>query len=193
MNKRHFAKFAAVLLLSAVMILAPATTLQADQILSNAQTVNLSFSVNESLTLSCTPAAVTFSYNAVAGTGTASGPISCTSTWALASTRTQLFGYAYFATPGAALADATTNVPTSEVFASMDGGAVQPCTGTDTTISTIPVGGLCSGFNPLSGPLSNPVNLTGTHTNTILLSLANLGQLSVGSYAGVLQIQLEAQ
>ncbi len=179
-----------VLLAVAILGVTFAPGANAGQIFTGPQAVNVSMNVTASVTLSCSPASLTFTYDPVAATGTASGPITCASTWALDSSKSQFYTYVYVSSTTAALTNGSTNIPASDVFATINGGSTSPCTGTDGTLgAVITPGTLCGNF----GWNFPGTPLTGSGTNTIVLSMANLPQLSAGTYTGVVTIAGESQ
>src|SRR5690242_6386627 len=69
---------------------------------SNPQTVNLTLTIGETLTLSVTPGSVSFPAPDINGNSTASQPISVVTTWNFSQSRI-LVTDAYFTNPAAAL------------------------------------------------------------------------------------------
>lgn len=182
--KRTATTMIAVLVVAALsLIWSPAATAQA--LTSGPAAITLNVSVAETLTLSCTPPTVSFSGSG--GTLQASAPISCTTTWSLAPTRSSLTVAQYFTTPfvfnGLSLGP---NIFTSSV----DGGAATPFSNNSNTIA-----GVTGYFGPnlLSLSTSNG-NLPSQsqHTDTSQLTL-NTASMPPGSYTSTLNILAIAQ
>ena len=186
----HLRKALAVFAL-AVMAMCLCGVANAQQITSAQTQTQISMSVGESLSLSCTPASIALAYSA--GSATASGPVTCNYVWALANTRTQMYGYFWLGSATAALTNGTVNIPSSEIYASVGGGSVAPCTNSegDATLTNITPGAEC-GSGPFGAGTINSTDLTGTGSITILLSAANLGVLPASTFTGTLYAQLES-
>ena len=153
---------------------------------SNVATVNLNAPLTESLTVSAGPATVNF---ALVPNGSANGsaPVSITTTWALAKTRTSVKLYAYFASANALTDGAGDNIPVANVTGSINGGAAGAFTGatpfsgsTGVTVFTQAIGAAGT-FNSSHGP------------DTIALTINTAGlALPAATYTGVLNIQAQA-
>jgi len=177
-------------LVVAALLLAFSTGAQ--QLNSNVQTVSLSMSVAESLTITASPSSITFTPNAGYTAATASGPITISTVGQLAATRSSLWIDAYFASATSALANGSSLIPASQVFASWNGMTTIPCSGNDTGLGV--TGSACNGgggtfplFTPTSTP---PLTLPSfTNTSTLLLSLGGMSGLVPGSYTGVINIE----
>lgn len=182
-------------------LVAQAQTLQSSQ-----QSVALSMSVPQSITVTATPANISFNYSASnGGTATSSGPIQVVTTAAIAAGSHYLLVYAWFNSPAAALVGPQ-NIPSSSVFASTTGpsafgatnqGAVACTGGSDQGIGVS--GGQC-GANSYANYADMPLDGAATGggatgslvlTDTVSLSMQNLGALSPGSYTGTLNFQAE--
>jgi hypothetical protein len=157
------------------------------QLNSGASTVNLNAPLAESLTVSAGPATVNF---ALVPNGSANGsaPVSITTTWALAKTRTSVKLYAYFSSVNALNDGAGDNIPVANVTGSINGGAAAAFTGatpfggaTGMTVFTQAISALTGPFNSSHGP--DTIGLT---INTTGLSLP------AATYTGVLNIQAQA-
>lgn len=171
-------------LLAAVVMLMPAAGFAQPQLNSNVATVSLSMSVTESISVTATPANLTFTYNGGTGTATASGPISTTITVNVASTRTNVGEFVYFSSTNA-LSAGSANIPSSEVYAQINSGSVDPCTGTN----VFATGSACDNvgmwnISSSSGQFAS--------TNSVTLSMANLGSLPAGTFTGVLNFEAQA-
>src|SRR6266853_4350124 len=180
---KPFIKQLAVVGLAVMMSFGPGLAeAQAVSLNSAPTTVTLSLTVSESLSVSATPANITFTYNA--GAATASGPISVTTSWN-GTSRTSISTVAWFATGGSALSGPSA-IPPSDVFASINGGTATACT--QATPSPVTAIGLTGQFCPLVFTQNLPPQV-GTHTDSILLSLAGLPALAAGTYTGTLNIE----
>jgi len=111
--------------LALVLVLAPASHAQLN---SNVATVNLNAVLGETLTVSAGPATVNFTL-VPSGTANGSAPVSITTTWALATTRTDVSLYAYFSTGNALTDGAGNNIPTANVDGSVNSGPAGAFTG----------------------------------------------------------------
>src|SRR5690348_3629079 len=105
---------------------------------SNTANVNLNAVLAETLTVSATPGTVNFN---LVPTGPVSGttPVSITTQWALASTRTKLAVWAYFSTTTALTNGAGNNIPNTSVSGNPDSTGLQPFSATN------PFNGLATG------------------------------------------------
>ena len=155
------------------------------QLNSNTATVNLNAPLAESLTVAAGPGTVNF---VLVPNGPANGnaPVSITTTWALAKTRTSVKLYAYFASANALTDGAGDNIPTANVTGSVNGGAAAPFTSATPfaangmTVFTQAIGGAGT-FNSNHGP------------DTIALTINTAGlALPAATYTGVLNIQAQA-
>lgn len=157
----------------------------AQQIQSGPVPITLNISVPETFNLACTPNTLSFTANG--GTVQASSPVTCTTTWNFApGTRTTLTVVEYFTNnqvfgiPGASPA----------VFsASVDGAASQPFSAGQTTVM-----GVTGYFGPSLVTLTNAGGIgSGTHTDTVQLSLNSGGLTNAGNLQATLNILALAQ
>lgn len=155
------------------------------QLNSNNATVNLNAPLAESLTVAAGPATVNFTL-VPNGAAAGSAPVSITTTWALAKTRTSVKLYAYFSSANALTDGAGDNIPTSNVTGSVNGGAAAaftsatPFGANGMTVFTQAIGGAGT-FNSSHGP------------DTIGLTINTTGlALPAATYTGVLNIQAQA-
>lgn len=173
--------------LISLIILAFTATLATAQVLtSNTATVALSLNVPSSITVSATPNTITFDLN-----GNANTAITVTTSWNL-SAMLQIDEDAYFTTPTAALiAPGGAKIPSSGVFAGINGAAGVACNVTDTVgVGAATAGGTCT-------PRLVVVNTTGVGTgsaptSTIALSIPHPEQYTPGNYTGILTISAQA-
>lgn len=154
---------------------------------SNAAAVTMTFPVNSSLTVAATPGSITFT-SIDAKDATASGPISVVTTWNLTAGVHNVFTAAYFASATAALTDGTINIPTSDVFASIDSGTAAACTLTNVNVPASLTGATCP--QVFQG---TDVTAQGTSTDTVLLSLTSPTNFAASAgYAGTITISAQA-
>lgn len=164
------------------------------QVDSNVPSVILNMTVGETLSVTATPANVTFTYNPNAGgTATASGPIAVTTTWNLGGSRTSLNTYIWLSSATAALSGPA-NIPSSEVFAQVNSGAVTACTGTIAAAGVGASGAACAlnGANSLLHWTFPGTALNSSSSDNVTLSLSGLGGIPTGSYTGTLNIEAVA-
>ena len=158
------------------------------QTTSNAAAVSMTFAVNSSLTVAATPGSIVFTSTAP-NTATASSAITVVTSWNLATGGGNVFTVAYFASISAALTNGTVNIPTSEVFASINGGTAAACTLANVNVAAANPGAICP---QIFGGIG--VAAQGTHSDTLLLSLtsATAFPASASSYAGAITISAQA-
>lgn len=176
----------------AALMLAAAIPAQAQLVFSNTQTINLSLAAAESYSITATPGSITL--NPVSGTPgayTASGPISVTTNFNLATSRTELALGAWLGSVNAALAGPGGNIPSSDFTATFAG--VQPsssaCTITGGNFAGEVFGAMCGGWQPAGSPMTF---WSGTQTETVMLSLAGVPTtLTPGAYTGTITFEAE--
>ena len=173
------------LVLGAVVLMLAMSQASHAQLNSTVATVNLNAPLAESLTVAAGPATVNFTL-VPNGSATGSAPVSITTTWALAKTRTSVKLYAYFSTANALADGAGDNIPTANVTGSVNGAAataftaVTPFAANGMTVFTQAIGGAGT-FNSSHGP------------DTIALTINTSGlSLPAATYTGVLNIQAQA-
>jgi hypothetical protein len=98
-----------------------------------------------------------------------------------------VFTVAYFATIAAALTDGILNIPSSDVFASINGGTAAACTLANVNVAAGNPGAICP---QIFGGIG--VTAQGTHSDSILLSLTSPTDFPVTSYAGTITISAQA-
>jgi hypothetical protein len=162
------------------------------QIASGVASVQLNATLKESLTVSATPANVSF--NLIAG-GTAQGnvPVGITTTWVLNGSRSSVTLSGYFSSSTAALTDGAatpTNIPSSDVLGQVTTGL--PTAFTAFTQSA-PVGTAGAGLELFKQSIS-AANRSTTRTDNLNLqiNLTGLPQLPAGTYTGTLNLQAQA-
>src|SRR4029077_1657753 len=134
---------------------------------SNPAGVAMTFAVAGSMTVTATPGSIVFtptdSKNA-----TASASIAIVTSWNLAVGGGNVFTVAYFASIPAALTNGTLNIPASDVFASVNGGAATACTLANVNVAAGNPGAICP---QIYGGIG--VTSSGTHSDSLLLSLTS--------------------
>jgi hypothetical protein len=179
--KKYFVVLAAFVLTLGLVL--PA---DAQAIVSSTSTVQLSYVVGESITVTGAPPSLTFS----GSPNPVTGPLSVTTSWVLAASRTHLDTNLFFASATAALTDGSGhNIAASTVQANLNGGAFSPCnTNPAADVAGVAVAGAtCNvGF----GVAITGANLTSSHTDTFILQLlaSGLSGLPAGTYTGQLNI-----
>jgi len=158
------------------------------QTTSNAAAVTMTFAVNSSLTVAATPGSIVFTATDPKNAA-ASAPISIVTSWSLAVGGGNVFTVAYFASIPAALTDGTHNIPASDVFASINGGAAAACTLANVNVAAGNPGAICP---QIFGGIG--VTAQGTHSDSLLLSLTSSTAFpaSTTGYAGTITISAQA-
>jgi hypothetical protein len=156
------------------------------QLNSTAATVNLNAPLAESLTVAAGPATVNFTL-VPNGSAAGSAPVSITTTWALAKTRTSVKLYAYFSTGNALTDGAGDNIPVANMTGSVNGGAAAAFTG------ATPYGG-ATGMTVFSQVIGAVGTFNSSHgPDTIALTINTTGlALPSATYTGVLNVQAQA-
>ena len=177
----------AIFVAAALLVSIPFVPQAKAQTASNQAAVTMTFNVNSSLTVAATPATLAFTQTD-ARDATAAGPISVVTSWNLTAGGVTVFTDAYFSSIPAALTDGTLNIPTSDIFASINGGTAAACTLTDANVPAALAGATCPQVFTAAA-----VAAVGTHTDTILFSLVSPTdfQASTAGYAGTLTISAQ--
>lgn len=175
-------RFVTLFMLLFVMRLA-APYAAAAQVTSNVATVGLSMTVGESITVSGTPVSITF--NPAGNGATASGPITVNTAYNFSQAR-RIWVVAYFTTATAALTNGTFNIPSSQVFGSVDGGTAAACNQTEANVAGSPAvaGAMCPDIGTLNPAASGTGSLP---SHSLALSLTG-GPFPAGNYTGVLSV-----
>jgi hypothetical protein len=181
-------KWFAVLALLALACFAVPTNAQ---VTSNTATVNLTATVPESLSVSCTPSTETIS-GTPGATASAPTPVVCTVQYSLDVTlRSKLWMYIYPAGGSNALTGPAGSIPASDVFVGWDGYTI-PCTATDPFSSSacdLNNGG--SDIGSSTGDRGSPWP-SGTVTESLLFGVNFPANVLVGSYSGTINIIVQA-
>lgn len=172
--------------LVAVLLLGLTVPAPAGPLNSNFVTVNLQANAKESLSVTAAPALVNFNLLPTGGISNGNVPVSITTSWVLLPGRTRVRLYVYFASAAAALSDgAGTNIPSSRVLGSVNGGAFQ----TITNNSPFGAGRSLRIFRQV---ITN-ANLNASRTDNLGLRVDTTGLLlPAGVYTGLLIIQARA-
>lgn len=194
----RFGKYICFALILGVGVLFLAIPTADCQLNSGASTVGLTATLPESLTISATPSAVTFTLVPNA-TATGSAPVVITTTWALATTRTTgITLTAWFASATKALSGSASSpdyIPTSAVFGEDPQGIPTTYTAfTQNPFSGTGAAGVAGASLQLwqSAALTN-ANRGGTRTDNLSLEINLAGQtLQADTYTGTLNIQAQA-
>ena len=161
---------------------------QADAIVSSTATVNLSYVVGESISVSGAPPNLTFS----GAPNPVTGPLTVTTSWVLAANRTVVDTNLFFATPSAAMTDGNGhNIPAASIQANVGGGPFSDCgrnPATDTN-GVATAGGTCNVGFGVAITTANLTNTAGT-TSTFVLQIpgAVAAALPAGTFTGQLNI-----
>jgi len=183
MNKSNLLKTAAALALLA------ATSVFAQAVNSNTSDVTLNASVGESLTVTINSGnTVNFGQltpGSSATTNVGDVAISITTAWNLISpTSNSVKLYAYFSTPVQAMANGTSYIPASDIYATVNSGIAAALNG------SFAVG------TPLDSTTITSGNLQGTMNDSVTLGIDLTGftnmNLPAGNYTGTLHIQAQA-
>jgi hypothetical protein len=85
------------------------------------------------------------------------------------------------------LTDGILNIPSSDVFASINGGTAAACTLANVNVAAATPGAICP---QIFGGIG--VTAQGSHSDSILLSLTSPTDFPVTSYAGTITISAQA-
>jgi hypothetical protein len=180
--------------LSAVVLVFAAVPANASNLQSPVTTVNLSFNVSESISVSATPGSISFDL-----TGTASGPISVTTSWSVVGGQHNAWATFIYFTSANALTNSGPSIPTSAFNTSVNGGAASPCTQTGSFTDgsghayTNPVANSnnCSHITYQGGSqVFGAIPLQGSQTDSVLPSITNsvASNAQAGGYTGTLNL-----
>ena len=99
------------------------------QLSSNTASVEISMTVAENLTISASPANISFTYSpSGGGTATASGPITVVTSALIGSEYSFINIYGWLGSSTAALSNGSQNVPSSDVYSQVNADAKGACT-----------------------------------------------------------------
>jgi len=157
---------------------------------SGVQSIAISATLAEALTVNLSANAVVFTLNAGSSSNPGATTVTATTAWTLKASRTAMGLFAYFSSASAALTDgAGNNIPSSAFFISDNGGASTALT------NTVGFGGANAGIQLANVAITN-ANETSSRTDTmsfnIDLSSGALPQIPPATYTGTLNIQARA-
>lgn len=149
-----------------------------------------SATAQESLSVSLTPASVSFSLSAGSATNVGSVPVAVTVNWLVLPIRNTISVYGYFTNAAAGLAHVSVanpiNIPSSRVEVSVNGGGFAAFN------QTIPFGAAGAGRR-LALQAITVLNLLGQRTDTLQLNINLSGYtLPADTYTGSLRIRVQA-
>jgi len=184
-------KLSAVFLALALIFMVVPLEVQGSNIQTAVSTVSLSFTAAESLSLSVTPASLTFNSAGVAPA------LSVTTTWNVAAGAHNAWRTFLYFSSGNALTVGSNNIATSAINAAIAGGASGACNGSGTvTINShvytnpITVTNNCPMISYLNhvtdDVFSAPIPLNSSQTDSVVLSITNPGSFNAGAYTGTL-------
>jgi hypothetical protein len=181
-------KYAMLMAVLACMMLV--TSVASAQVLnSGAQTIALTASLSESMTLGLSSNAVSFPLTAGSATNPGSTNITATTSWVLKPSRTAVKVYAYFTSTTALTDGAGNNIPSSAFFISDNAGPSAALT------TSIPFVGTNSGLQLANVAITN-ANRAGNRTDVMAFNInltgGTLPQLPAATYTGTLNIQAQA-
>ncbi len=172
---------------AALLLLLLVVPLSAGQVLnSGAQTIALTASLTESLSVNLSGNAVTFNLTAASPANPGNTGITATTTWNSKPGRNVSL-YAYFNTAANALTDGAGHAIASAGFQISDnGGAFRSLT------NMVPFGGAGAGLQLFTSKITG-LSKRGTNVDQMLfnIDLSSLPQLPAGTYTGVLYIQAQ--
>jgi hypothetical protein len=179
-SRSQFACFTLPLLvLSSVMVQAQARN-------SGAQTIALSATLTDGLTVNVSSHSVSLALTAGSASNAGTSGVTATTSWISKAGHT-LSVFAYFSSATAALSDGFGDyIPSADFLISNNGGAYAPLT------STVAFGGAAAGLQLFNVKITG-ANKTGSHTDSMLfnINLSTLPQLPAGTYTGTLNIQAQ--
>lgn len=186
-------KLSAGLALAAAAIISLPSNVYAAALNSNAPTVALTATLNESLTLGITVSAVSFSLtNGTTSNGNNAVPI--TTSWVLLPSRTSVKVYGFFANSGQALTDGYTTpdyIPSANVLGQVTTGV--PTSYTAFSQTNAGFGGASASLLLVNQPISGTgPNFVGTRTDNLNLQITTPAALPAGTYTGTLTLQAQA-
>ena len=177
----HFPQNAWAYLAALALLLAVAPVSHA-QLNSNIANVNLNAVLGESLTVVASPGTVNFTL-APNGPINGSAPVAIQTQWALATGRTNVSLYVYFAT-ATALTDGVDNIPTTAVAGSVNGGAFAAITAASP---------FSANSEQVFSQALTPATLNATRNDTVTLRIDTTGLgLPAATYTGVLNVRAQA-
>lgn len=174
-------------------IVALGTTGAFAQLTSGAQTISLSATVNESLTVS--PAGASYNFGNVTPGNAANGPgttVAITTDYRLNNTRTNVRLCAYFGAAATAMTGAVDNIPSSAI--EVRGGALLGATFSQINSTCAAGFGVAGASRTLANYAVGPGTRRATQVENFEfnLNLSALPNLNADTYAGTLNVQAQA-
>jgi hypothetical protein len=169
-----------------VTMLLLATAGNAQVINSGVQSIALSATLSESISVNLSSNSVSFALTSGSASNAGSNGVTATTTW-ISKPGRNLTLYAYFSSSAAALSDgAGNNIPSANFQISNNAAAFAGLT------NTVAFGGASAGLSLYTVKITG-LNKTGSHTDSMLfnIDLSTLPNLPAGTYAGTLNIQAQ--
>jgi len=178
--------FRSFLVLAALLFGVPPADAQLN---STEVTASLTAVLPESLTVTLSAGAASFSLTSGSATNAGTPTLTATTTWTLAVTRTAISLHGYFTTATAALvhtaAGNTVDIPSSRVEVSVNGGAAAAFD------QTVAFGGAAAGRQLFTQAITIPTS-SGTRNDTLALNINLAGYtLPADTYTGTLRIRAQ--
>jgi hypothetical protein len=154
--------------------------LHAQSLSSGAQTISLTATLSESISINLSANSVNFNLTSGSASNPGNTGVTATTTW-ISKPGRNVTTYIYFNTAAVALTDGGgNNIASSNFEVSDNGGAFAPLT------NTVVFGGAGAGLTGL--------NKTGSHVDNMLfnINLSSLPNLPAGTYAGTVTLRAEA-
>ena len=168
------------------MVMLLTTIASAQVINSGVQSIALSATLSESISVNLSSNSVSFALTSGSASNAGSNGVTATTTW-ISKPGRNLSVYAYFSSSAAALSDgAGNNIPSANFQISDNAAAFAPLT------NTVAFGGATAGLSLYTVKITG-TNKTGSHTDSMLfnINLSTLPNLPAGTYAGTLNIQAQ--
>jgi len=185
--------FSGIALAVAAIISLPLTVNAASPLNSNTASVALTATLTESLSISSTVSAVSFTLTSGA-TSTGSVPVPIVTTWVLGPSRTSVKLYGFFANGSQALTDSYSTpdyITSASVLGQVTTGV--PTTYTAFTQTAAGFGGASASLLLVNQPISSgSTNFVGTRTDNLNLQISTPATLPAGTYTGTLTLQAQA-
>lgn len=183
-----------ILLAVAVIAFACGTAAQGQTLSSSVAGVSMQLNVGESISIAALPPSSTFTYNATNGTAAAGQNITASYVWNLNPSRTKVTEYTWLTSATAALTGNGINIPSSDIFLSMNGNPAMPCTSSlgGPTVA----GAACPNWTGSARVFNLPADepyVNGGFGDVFIFTMANLPALPAGNYTGVVNFELVAQ
>ena len=169
-----------------LLLILSASLSEAQVVNSGVQTISLTATLADSISVNLSSNSVSFNMAASSATNAGSTGVTSTTTWISKAGR-NLSVFAYFSSASAALSDGFgDNIPSADFSISDNAGAFTPLT------NTVAFGGAAAGLQLFTVKITG-ANKTGSHTDNMLfnIDLSTIPQLPAGTYTGTLNIQAQ--